>query len=542
MILTLRNMAVRLWLTAITGIPLTFWLYPDVLELIPTRPPGPLPFTLTILVSIFFILGTMMNFVGHLIISKQISEAERWERAGIFSKSETYYLKVIGIVDSPLISFMHIRRITRKVTGAIARFHLTTHGVTPHMDSAVLTFLHHRPDQTALARLWIERRFSQHPLSPPTPREDRLITRLAEQATDGDHKFLTALAELLIKTNRNDFVAQRVFELVLSNKNECPEGETSLQDEIKAFISQHHSDHVKRSDTPQHENPVDNQEKNIQRAPNKGHMRPIDIAKHESRTADSERLHINAHGRPPTTRNESCNEVMAPNSFQTKSEQTAPVEKSSPEAAAWPDHPTLADEMPQHRGFRRSKPLIYHPIPLIQRVMAFIVSGGLGLVQNTKSLTTQLFNALLTNGTPKKVVKWGTVLILLGGLSILIANTVGHLFPPTPTPLPPAPSTEEVMEPVLSSVKPTPPLLPKRFTIQVSAYLKKAHAQAFLKQLTDQGISSWISTAEGGGKTWYLIRIEKFATKADAALFGDTLKGKKMINDYFVDNLKPNER
>ena len=566
-ILTLRNIAVRLWLSAITGIPLTFWLYPDVLELMPTRPPGPLPFTLAILVSIFFILGTMMNFVGHLIISRQISEAERWERAGIFSKSETYYLKVIGIVDSPLISLLQVGAITRKVTGAIARFHLTTHGVTPHMDSAVLTFLHHRPDQTALARLWIERRFSQHPLSPLTPREDRLITRLAEQATDTDHKFLTTLAGLLIKTNRNDFVAQRVFELVLSNKNECLAGETPLQNEIKEFIFQHQNGHGRRSEKIKHEPPVDGLGKNVQREVNNGHIKPPDTTKHDSlRSTKGKDAQINAHvsaattrnessdmsladnsfqinsyGSRPTKSNESSDMPLADNSFQIKSKQAAP-ERKSPSEAAWPDHPTLADEMPQHHtSLRRSKPLMGHPIQLIQQFMAFIIWGTLRLLQNIKNVATQLFNSLLTNGTPKTMVKWGTALILIGGLSLLIANTVSYLFPPTPTPLPPAPPTAEVMEPVLP-VNPTPPLLPKRFTIQVSAYLKESHAQAFLEQLTDQGITSWISTAEGGGKTWYLIRIEKFATKADAALFGDTLKGKKMINDYFVDNLKPNER
>ena len=52
---------------------------------------------------------------------------------------------------------------------------------------------------------------------------------------------------------------------------------------------------------------------------NNGHVRPPDTTKNErTRTADREIFHINAHGLPPTTNNESLDMSLAINSFQIK--------------------------------------------------------------------------------------------------------------------------------------------------------------------------------------------------------------------------------
>ncbi len=78
--------------------------------------------------------------------------------------------------------------------------------------------------------------------------------------------------------------------------------------------------------------------------------------------------------------------------------------------------------------------------------------------------------------------------------------------------------------------------MPKPFTIQVAAYLKQKHADRFVNQLKEKGISATIKKVGGGGKTWYLVRVSEFTDKASATAFGNKLKAGKIIEDFFVSN------
>ena len=78
--------------------------------------------------------------------------------------------------------------------------------------------------------------------------------------------------------------------------------------------------------------------------------------------------------------------------------------------------------------------------------------------------------------------------------------------------------------------------IPKPFTIQVAAYLKESHADKYLKVLRQQNIDARIKKTGGGGKTWYLVQVSEFADKADATAYGNQLKQKNIIEDFFVSN------
>jgi hypothetical protein len=78
--------------------------------------------------------------------------------------------------------------------------------------------------------------------------------------------------------------------------------------------------------------------------------------------------------------------------------------------------------------------------------------------------------------------------------------------------------------------------VPKPFTIQVAAYLKQIHADRYAAILKQKGITPIITKVEGGGKTWYVVKISEFTDKASAAAFGEKLKAEKIIDDFFVSN------
>ena len=78
--------------------------------------------------------------------------------------------------------------------------------------------------------------------------------------------------------------------------------------------------------------------------------------------------------------------------------------------------------------------------------------------------------------------------------------------------------------------------VPKPFTIQVAAYLKKRHADAYVILLKKKGLDAFIHQVDGGGKSWFLVRISSFPDKAEAESYGRQLKSDGLIEDFFVDN------
>lgn len=78
--------------------------------------------------------------------------------------------------------------------------------------------------------------------------------------------------------------------------------------------------------------------------------------------------------------------------------------------------------------------------------------------------------------------------------------------------------------------------VPKPFTIQVAAYLEKAHADRYVAILNKKNLEAVIKTVVGGGKTWYVVRISEFPDKITATEFGNKLKTQKLIDDFFVSN------
>ncbi|MBI9088670.1 MAG: SPOR domain-containing protein [Desulfobacterium sp.] len=118
-------------------------------------------------------------------------------------------------------------------------------------------------------------------------------------------------------------------------------------------------------------------------------------------------------------------------------------------------------------------------------------------------------------------LKWG-----LGGVVAVVflgfmVNTVGHLFHAAPQPV---------------AVNKVAVEISKGFTIQVAAYLKKNHANAYVTKLKAKGLDAYIYKADGGGRTWFIVRISRFADKKSAADYGNGLKRQHLIDDFFVDN------
>ena len=77
-------------------------------------------------------------------------------------------------------------------------------------------------------------------------------------------------------------------------------------------------------------------------------------------------------------------------------------------------------------------------------------------------------------------------------------------------------------------------VMPKSFTIQVAAYHKKAHADKYMATLAQKGVATTMKVTDGGGKTWYLVRVSEFLDQKSAQSYGNRLKTDHIIDEFFV--------
>ena len=107
-------------------------------------------------------------------------------------------------------------------------------------------------------------------------------------------------------------------------------------------------------------------------------------------------------------------------------------------------------------------------------------------------------------------------------LAFFMINTLAHMFK--------SKTVEKTSEKQLEVQ------VDKPFTIQVAAYLKQKHADRYVGLLKKKGIEASVKKMDGGGKTWFLVRVSQFADKNSAAEYGRQLKQEKIIDDFFVNN------
>ena len=154
------------------------------------------------------------------------------------------------------------------------------------------------------------------------------------------------------------------------------------------------------------------------------------------------------------------------------------------------------------------------------------------IIASLKSLFTaisKILSFIKKREKIKFIVKWGISTIICIGIIILLANIFSRLFPEK------KPEFQKKYE-FKENIHKTKHVPPGLFTIQVAAYLTKKYGDAYVTKLKAKGLDAYLCKTEGGGKTWFIVRISKFSDKKTASQYGKKLKQQGYIDDFFVDN------
>jgi hypothetical protein len=86
----------------------------------------------------------------------------------------------------------------------------------------------------------------------------------------------------------------------------------------------------------------------------------------------------------------------------------------------------------------------------------------------------------------------------------------------------------------VESPAPAPAAVADPFTLQVAAYLKQEYALKLVEELKRKGLDAYWTETSSGGKLWYQVRLSHFPDQPSAREYGRNLKGKGVIDDFYV--------
>jgi hypothetical protein len=185
------------------------------------------------------------------------------------------------------------------------------------------------------------------------------------------------------------------------------------------------------------------------------------------------------------------------------------------------------------------KPPAPPPEPVKRRrkmgMRAFVVEAIVGLAKGFAAAISAAvawivrrvtaFVDLLTRSRKARRALASAVLAgLTAGVALLMINTLGYLT-----------KTETA---VRQKVQGKAVVVTDPFTIQVAAYLKSEHAHRYVVQLKKHGLDAYWTQAVSANKRWYQVRVSHFADKQSARQYGESLKTKGIIEDFYVANYR----
>jgi len=159
--------------------------------------------------------------------------------------------------------------------------------------------------------------------------------------------------------------------------------------------------------------------------------------------------------------------------------------------------------------------LLYRLVGMVVLLIKFILKGSIRTV-------VRFVDTVKTSRETRTLAKWLLVGIFAVGIVGLIVSTVGY-FVQTDT-------GDKEQKLAVEAVVTDP------FTLQVAAYLKPEHAREYVAALKKMNIDAYWTETAGNNKNWYQVRVSHFPDKKSAIAYGEALKSKGIIDDFFVAN------
>jgi tetratricopeptide (TPR) repeat protein len=473
----------RLWLSILAGTMAVLWGLPEVASEV--DPLWMLVFAIIVLVVAFFAIGWFLNQLALKMIERLMREATIWERAGNFRRAEKIFRKALAVFDSFLIAPASRKHKSKRLVMHLARFYLARQHRDPSAEAFVTTCLHSQPAEKDLAEEWLQQAVLQPEL---TPDQQEAAFRIGE-AQPGNLKIQVLLARFYVSTERNDYQALQSYRRVLENDPALDSGLTAqladlfFQDRrtdawaLKSYVTAYAND------------------------PKKDYLLQGMAAC----------LHWgNGETLPPALLSEAEGFL----SHVQLKDRTALRQDFTPPAPA-PPEPEIRPRMNRLKIARKTLQDFFRATRAFSRSFLSVLFTFLVFFKS-------LYRRTINYKYFKPLLKWCGICLAGAALTVLAANTVVFLIQPRP---------DAMEKEIPSAAAVTDP-----FTLQVAAYIKKEHAEKYVADLKALDLDAYWTEAKGAKTRWYQVRLSHFPDKDSARAYGESLKAKGIIDDFYVAN------
>ena len=475
-----KHIAVRIWLTALLGGLVSLWLLPSFQAGIGLQW-APLPVALVMIIA-FFLIGWVSNHWGLGMVERSIREAGVFERDGMVAEAEAKFRQALAVFDSFLISPVVKNQKADALMARVARFYLARSARGHESEAFLESYLQSNPEDEEVAENWIEQCEGRGGLK----EAHQELAYLIGSAQPHNRIIQAALARYYLLMERTDFQALQTYRRVSTGDQQLTPG--FINNLARLLIRE------KRAD----EWALDIYLKAVTES--------------DQRTEILGGIAAGMRWVKPTERNKpllqkayGCLEGI----------DSAEIEKMG--AGFKPPLP-IEDTKVVDRPRRKRPAFLPAAAAVLQTLYSHIGAAPVWALQRILSV-----GRWAAQSNKAKRVLIGCMLVGLAvGLIILVINTVGHLV-----------KTEIAVSP---KIEKAPEQVTDPFTLQVAAYLEPKYARSYVEKLKKQGLDAYWREAISANKKWYQVRVSHFADKKSARDFGESLKAKGIIADYYVAN------
>ncbi len=486
MLHALKNIGIRLWATLLLGGLMTL----VILALIgsPTRTVPNLLITALTMLLIFTCSGWVLNRIGLNWIQLYLDQAVAQERNARVRQAANSFRQAVYLFDSCLLSPFFRARLSRRIAGRIARFHMARPDKDREAEDFLFSYLSTHPDDTEVAEFWIK-----YLTKGGAGRRDYADLADAISWAQADNSSLqNLLAEYFIGQGRTDYNALQTYNRVLHQHD----------NQSVRFIS-----------------------------------RLADLFLREGR-ADEFALGVYLQAyRQDSTRVHIINGLAACSLWVRENEASRPYLEITERLLSRFDH-DQRQQMASHFVCPEVVPARaavsvgnvlrnagIGALALLRHIATTILACGSRLSAAVQNCSEWMVEGLRRSRARQQALKWTGVSILALLVGLALISTMRHLLN----------TTDSIPPPV--AIQKAVPISTGRYTIQVASFLNPDLAKGLSEKLSAAGQNArWGESRGAGDKVWYHVRISRFESKQEAKIFGDSLKSEGVIDDFFVAN------
>lgn len=488
MIHGLKYIAVRIWIALFSGCVIGFLMLKLVSGLMePTwavLPAAVFP------VAAFVIVGRLFDRVGRGQVQRLLKEASVWERAGMEIEADESFREAASVLDSYLISPVSKTKLLKALTAEKTRHCLARSEKDDDSYTFITSYLRYNAGDREAAKLWLEHILSRDDRSGAASEISDIIG--ANHPENKEIQLL--LAQYYTAESRTDFRALQTYRYVMGIGGTIADQVTADVGDL--FLKEGRADEwalgvylkiLKKKDS------------------RRILIGGLAACRKNVRESARNRTILEQVDNILSRFDEKVIEKLQ-NDFRPSISFTPPLEEVGKKG----------------ESVDRLKKAAEYLIFLSRYSAKKISVATVGMWQSIRRLAAMK--------KARTALKWTLVIVFSTSVLVLVINTTMHISKGLFKAKDLSESQEKSTATVLEIADP--------FTLQVAAYLNPDDAKRFVKVLKEKGVDAYWTKAVSPKREWYQVRVSHFKTKDAAKKFGETLKQKHVIEDYYVANYK----